>query len=241
MWPEQMSKKNMIIPRAACILALIVMAICGFAYRTVANHLQKSAISPIVLPIPLKLFPTVIAGWTGKDVPWDENVEQAARNDDFCNRLYINSEKDRRANFYIAYSGRPRTMLGHRPDVCYVGAGWVHESTVKSDFVSRSDRRIPCLIHRFYTPEPRREELVVLNYYVVNGKPSNDENTFSGVAWRTPNINGNIASYVAQVQINSVIESEVFAFARDSVDIVLSFLPDEEGVVAMLHNDGNQF
>ena len=236
-----MVKKNKIIPRVACILAIVVMGICGFAYRTVANHLQVSSATPIVLPMPLKLFPTAIGGWTGKDVPWDESVVQAARNDDFCNRLYTNNDRDRWTNFYIAYSGRPRTMLGHRPDVCYVGAGWVHESTVRSDFISRSGRRIPCLIHRFYAPEPRREELVVLNYYVVNGRPSNDENTFSGVAWRTPNINGNIASYVAQVQINSVIESTVFAFASDSVDIVLSFLPDEDGNVAMVCNEENKF
>ena len=235
MWSERMGKKNMIIPRAACILSLVVMGICGFAYKTVENHLQKSAVLPIVLPTPLRLFPLVIGGWTGKDVSWDESTIQAARNDDYCNRLYTNNGREHWVNFYIAYSGSPRTMLGHRPDACYVGAGWVHGSTVKSDFISRSGRRIPCLIHRFYTPEPRREEIVVLNYYVVNGRPSNDENTFSGLAWRTPNINGNIARYVAQVQINSVVESAVLAFAGDSADILLSFLPDEKGDVAMSH------
>jgi hypothetical protein len=228
-------KKNMIISRTAGILTLLAMVLCGLACRTVASRLQTSAATPIVLPVPLKLFPLTIADWAGKDMSFDENVVRAVRNDDYCNRLYTNKEADRRVNFYIGYSGRPRTMFGHRPDVCYVGAGWIHSSTVKSDFISRSGRRIPCLIHRFHTPEPRQEEIVVLNYYVVNGKPSNDENTFSGMAWRTPNINGNIAYYVTQVQINSVIESAVLAFASDSADMILSFLPDERGAVAAVN------
>jgi hypothetical protein len=219
-------KKNMVVSRAACILSLVAMVACGFAYQIVANHLQKSATTPITLSRPLSSFPTAIGDWTGKDVLLDENVMHAARNDDFCNRLYTNNDRNRWVNFYIAYSGRPRTMQGHRPDVCYVGAGWIHGSTIRSDFISRSGRRIPCLIHRFHTPEPRHEELVVLNFYVVNGKPSNDENIFSGMGWRTPNINGTIAGYVAQVQINSVIESTVLAFASDVADAALSFLPD---------------
>jgi hypothetical protein len=238
MWPDRMDKKNVIIPRAACMLALGVMGICGFAYRTAANHLQKSAISPIVLPLPLKSFPMAIGGWTGRDVSLDENVVQAAGNDDFCNRLYTNKDTDRRVNFYIAYSGHPRTMLGHRPDVCYVGAGWIHDSTVKSDFISRSGRRIPCLIHRFYTPEPKRDELVVLNFYVVNGKPSNDETTFSGVVWRTPNIAGNPARYVAQVQISSVLENSVRAAAGDITDLVLDYFPDADGNVRAARDGG---
>jgi hypothetical protein len=234
-----MGKRNMIIPRVACIVALGVMGICGLAYRTVSNHLQVSVATPISLPIPLRLFPMAVGSWVGKEVPLDENVLRVARNDDFCNRQYVNTRSNDWINLYIAYSGRPRTIQGHRPDVCYVGAGWIHSSTIKSSFVSRSGRRIPCLIHRFQTPEPRREELVVLNFYVVNGEPSNDESTFSGAAWRTPNVDGNIASYVAQVQINSVIESAVLAFAGDSADIIVSFLPNERGNVAMLHEDGN--
>jgi hypothetical protein len=235
---DQIGKKNMIIPRAACILALAMMGICGFAYKTAANHLKKSVIPPIVLPLPLKSFPMTVGGWSGKDVPWNETVVQATGNDDFCNRFYVISDTDRWVNFYIGYSGHPRTMLGHRPDLCYVGAGWIHGSTVRSDFISRSGLRIPCLIHRFYTPEPKREELVVLNFYVVNGKPFNDENVFSGVAWRTPNINGNMARYVAQIQINSVIESAALAFAGDSADIILSFLPDERGKVRAAQDGG---
>jgi len=54
---------------------------------------------------------------------------------------------------------------------------------------------------------------------------------FSGVGWRTPNIEGNPARYVAQVQISSIIENSIRTAAKDMTDLILEFFPDENGRV----------
>ena len=99
------------------------------------------------------------------------------------------------------------------------------------EVISNSGRAIPCLIHYFHMPTPSYEERVVLNFYIVNGQLTNDESGFSGIGWRTPNITGNAARYVAQVQISSVLENSIREAAKDMTELVLDFFPDENGKV----------
>ena len=212
-------------------LSLVLLILSGVAYRVLASRLKLVVETPIELPVPLSAFPVQIGGWIGKDVPIPPNIQRVAGNDDFLNRLYINESANQWANIYIAYSARPRTMLGHRPQVCYVGGGWIHDSTETSEVVSNSGRKIPCLVHYFHMPAPGYEERVVLNFYIVNGQLTNDESGFSGVGWRTPNIAGNTARYVAQVQISSVLENSIRTAAKDMTELVLDFFPDENGTV----------
>jgi len=80
-------------------------------------------------------------------------------------------------------------------------------------------------------PAPDREERVVLNFYIVNGQLTSDESTFSGVGFRTPNIGGDPARYVAQVQISSVLEKAVRTGAKDIAELILLSFPDENGRV----------
>ena len=122
-------------------------------------------------------------------------------------------------------------MLGHRPQVCYVANGWIHKSSVESQFLSSADRSIPCSIHRFSKPGLGDEEIVVLNFYILNGQITRSESGFSGLRWRTPNIAGDSAHYVAQVQISSVLENLVRAAAKDVTELILDFFPDENGKV----------
>ena len=127
-------------------------------------------------------------------------------------------------------------MLGHRPQVCYVGGGWIHDSTEQSEVISNFGRAIPCLVHRFHMPAPGYEERVVLNFYIVNGQLTNDESSFSGVGWRTPNIAGNTARYVAQVQISSVLENSTRTAVKNMTELILAFFPDENGDVRVAEN-----
>ncbi|MGI6125249.1 MAG: hypothetical protein ACOYIG_13935, partial [Acetivibrionales bacterium] len=59
-------------------------------------------------------------------------------------------------------------------------------------------------------------------------------------AWRLPNISGNIARYVTQVQISSVLEKSVRDAAADFVDVVLKYLPDANDVVAAAKEVGDR-
>ncbi len=209
-------------------LSLALVVFSGLTYRVLASRLKSVVEAPIELPVPLSAFPAQIGAWVGKDVPIPPNIQRVAGNDDFLNRLYINESASHWANVYIAYSARPRTMLGHRPQVCYVGGGWIHDSTEQSEVISKYGRKIPCLVHRFHMPAPGYEERVVLNFYIVNGQLTNDESSFSGVGWRTPNIEGHPARYVAQVQISSVLENSVRAATEDVTELILNFFPDKD-------------
>jgi hypothetical protein len=75
------------------------------------------------------------------------------------------------------------------------------------------------------------DQIVVLNFYILNGQLTTNENEFSGLLGRRPNIAGNPARYVAQVQISSVLENSIRNIATDIMDLVLDYLPDETGEV----------
>ncbi|MFC1739225.1 exosortase-associated EpsI family protein, partial [Planctomycetota bacterium] len=117
-------------------LSLVLLILSGIVYRVLASRLKLIVETPIELPVPLSAFPAQIDPWVGKEVPIPLNIQRVAGNDDFLNRLYINKLNNEWINVYIAYSARPRTMLGHRPQVCYVGGGWIHDSTEISEVVS---------------------------------------------------------------------------------------------------------
>lgn len=215
----------------AWLSAIVLVIAFGLAYRVLASRLKVTTENPVSLPIPLGGIPLEIGPWRGKDVPIPPNIQRVAANDDFVNRLYVNESSNEWANVYIAYTARPRTMLGHRPQVCYPAGGWVHDNTEETKIVSKLGIEIPCLIHYFHMPAPQYEQRIVLNFYIVNGQFTSDESVFSGLGWRTPNIAGDPARYVAQVQISSVLESSALAAATDMTDLLLDYFPNREGEV----------
>lgn len=87
-------------------------------------------------------------------------------------------------------------------------------------------------------PAPRNDEIVVLNYYILNGEIAADESGFSGVGIRTPNIAGDPARYVTQVQISSILENSTLSAAVDFTDLILDFFPDRKGNVKAVEHIG---
>ncbi|MHC4204972.1 MAG: exosortase-associated EpsI family protein [Planctomycetota bacterium] len=213
------------------IFAVLLLVSSGITYRVLASRLKLVVETPVELPVPLTAFPKRVGNWVGKDVPIPINIQRAAKNDAFLNRFFINEASNKWANVYIAYTAHPRTMLGHRPQICYVAGGWVHDGTELTKVTSSAGRELPCLLHRFRRPSPETQETVVLNFYIVNGRLTSDESVFSGVGFRTPNIDGDPARYVTQVQISSVFENSIRSAAKDITEQVLDFFPDENGKV----------
>lgn len=212
------------------LLVCVLLLGSGVVYKVLANRLDRLD-SSITLPVPLKEIPVAVGDWRGEDVPLSETVLKVAGNDDYLNRLYVNDTSQLWANVYVAYSANPRTMRGHRPQVCYPSSGWQHESTDHIKLKSTSGREMRCLVHRFKKVGIESQDIVVLNYYVLNGQVTDDEEAFSGISWRLPNISGDIARYVTQVQISSVLENSVLAAASEFSDLIMDYLPDEKGVV----------
>ena len=214
------------------IVAGAMILASGFASRALSSRLALDTDS-LNTSLHFSEFPYQIDGWEGKDVNIPTTTVRYMKQnfaDDFLSRQYINEAKRSWVNVYVVYcTTRPAGILGHQPRVCYPGNGWIHDSTVKSQFESALNRTIPCLIHRFHRPAGAYAEVVVLNFYVVNGEFVTDEGAFSGLMGRRPNIAGKKARYVTQVQISSGLENDVLRAAHDMTEEILQWLPAEEG------------
>jgi hypothetical protein len=225
------------------ILAIVLLVSAGMAYRILASGLERVIGKTIKLPVPLSSFPLQIGNWVGKDLSIPNTTKEYMEKnfaDDYFSKQYDNSVTKARVNVYVVYcSSRPGGILGHRPRKCYDGYGWIHDGTETEQFISRAGQKIPYLIHRFHKPE-MTDQAVVLNFYVLNGKLTADEKDFSGSLWRRPNIAGDLAQYVAQVQISSVLESSVRMMAKDVADLILDYLPDQNGKVRAV-DDNNLY
>ena len=230
--PKELGK---VAARFIWILAVLLLVSSGITYRLLASHFELIFDTPISLPVPLSGFPSEVGNWVGQDIPIATTTKEYMEKnfaDDFLSRRYINAATGAWADVYIVYcSSRPGGILGHRPRVCYPGGGWIHDGTEPSQFISRAGRQISCLIHRFHKPAPTHDQKVVLNFYILNGQLTADENDFSGPFGRRPNIAGDPARYVAQVQISSVLENSIREAAKDMTDLILDFLPDKNGKV----------
>jgi hypothetical protein len=232
---------------------LVVLA-GGAAYRVTAAAVSAELAAKVTLDPPLSSLPLVIGLWQGADVPLSAGVQKIAMNDDYVNRQYRSAATSESVNLYIGYTARPRTMLRHRPTVCYPSAGWSHLGTRTVDLdispaAAPSEPRdaspgpsapsapVPVLLHTFLKAGPTSEaRVVVLNYYVLNGTWTVDENSFWGVRWRDVNSGHDVGRYVAQVQVTAGVSGSLEAaerlateFARASAPGILELLPVGSG------------
>ena len=213
-------------------VTILLLLFTGITYRVLASFIIDTAID---LPLTLSTFPTFIGNWTGTELSIPSITREYMETnfaDDYTSRRYINGKTHAWADVYIVYcASRPGGMLGHQPRVCYPGNGWIHDSTEKSQFITRQGRTISCLIHRFHKPAPASDETVILNFYVVNGQLATNQRGFSGFWARRYNLARNPTRYVAQVQISSIAENSIRNAAADMTDLILDLLPDENGIV----------
>ena len=213
---------------------MLVLLLGGYVHRRVRAHIDVGT-TKVDASLDLKSFPKTIYGWDGNDLDIPATtVSYMEQNfaDDYFSRRYVNNEKHAYADVYVVYcTTRPASIIGHKPQVCYVNSGWIGDDTDKKSFTTRSGKVLPCLIHRFHKPAGNYAEVVILNFYVVNGSVLTDENQFSGLMGRRPNIGGKEAKYVSQIQISSAYENNVLEAASDMVDTLFEWLPDKDGKV----------
>jgi hypothetical protein len=70
-----------------------------------------------------------------------------------------------------------------------------------------------------------------LSFYICNGRTTAKESDFSSIFGRKANTSKDPSRYVAQVQVSSMLESSVRKASEEVTDIVLNYLPDENGKV----------
>lgn len=214
-------------------IAVLSLIVAGSVYRDRSARLDR--LPPVSLPVPLESLPLEMGEWEGQPLEIEATTRQymeAHFADDYVSRRYVKSAEGMWADLYVVYcSTRLAGLTGHQPRVCYPGNGWIWDETVESEIVSDSGRRIPCLVHRFHKPLPDYREVVVLNFYVLNGQITLDEREFSDLWGRRLNLQGDYARYVAQIQVSSTHEGSIRSALSSMVDTILTFLPDRDGNV----------
>jgi len=219
----------------AGLLAVLLLIAAGVGYRAFASGMKDVLGKPVELPVPLEQIPLEIGGWVGEDLPIPTTTREYMQTnfaDDYVSRRYVNAKERIWADVYVVYcASKPAGILGHQPRICFPAHGWIHDETTRSELDLRSGRRIECLIHRFHKPAPAYREVFVLSFWVLNGQITLSENEFSGFFGRRPNISGDPARYVAQLQISSTLEHSARSAAGDLIETILAFLPDKDSRV----------
>jgi len=214
-------------------LAIVLLVGAGIAYRAGASRLNLIFGHPVKLPLPLGAMPMQVGAWSGKEQPLKSTTEDYMRAnfaDDYISRSYFNKDKGIWTDVYVVFcSSRPAGLLGHKPDVCLPMNGFTLDRTTRAEVVTRVGQKIPCRIQQFHKPAPNYSERSVLSFYVVNGQITLSEDEFSGFWGRRPNLSGDLARYVAQVQISASVDSSARLAAAELVDVILTFLPDRHG------------
>ncbi len=236
------SKSEAMYRRGLAVAGMFILLLGGYVHRQVRAHIDAGT-TEVASSLNLTSFPKTIYGWEGIDLEIPATTVSYMRQnfaDDYFSRRYVNNAKRLWADVYVVYcTTRPASIIGHKPQVCYKNSGWISDARERKSFTSRSGRVLPCLMHRFHRPVGSYAEVVILNFYVVNGFVLTDEGQFTGLIGRRPNIGGKEAKYVSQIQISSQYESNVLEAARDMIDTVFEWLPDEEGNVQAATALGN--
>ena len=205
---------------------LLIIAGAGAVYAHLAEHYSTLADVGLMPTKPLDNFPMQVGQWQGTPVPISDTVLRVAGVDDHLSRFYVNPDRRRGANLYVGYTAEPRLMLGHRPEVCYIAAGWTHDWTRTEPLQTANGDTIQVNVHRFFRPGLDYQETFVVNYYVLNGRLTPDQSEFTGLGWRRPrqSADGRIA-YVAQVQVSSSSEQAAIALTREVADPLMAYMP----------------
>lgn len=197
----------------AAVTASLIMLGFGVTYRTLTARLTNPEdISPMS-PDALEKLPLQIGDWTGQEVPLDEAIIEATDTDAHINRQYSRNNTSEQVLLYIAAGKRARDLMPHRPEVCYTGAGWTRVNSDSVDLPLDNKTMLPCSIFQFSKGALNTKNVIILDYYIVDGQFCSDISLMRSKIWRG---SGSI-DYVAQVQIVTDITAEKTADAANKI------------------------
>jgi EpsI family protein len=213
---------------AAAVAASCLMLVFGLAYRVVAARLEAPTDATPISPAALARFPMQIGDWTGEEVPMDEAVVRATDTDAHLNRRYSRHGGLEVVSFYVASGIKARDLMPHRPEVCYVGAGWTRTDHRLVDLSLRDSTKLPCNIMQFSRGVLNAQKVVVLDYYLVDGQYCPDVSLLRSKAWR----GSGTVRYVAQVQITTSVTETLTS--DSAAALVSGFAIDSAALTAEL-------
>lgn len=191
---EKIDKKRVI---SAAIAMIFLMFLFGLSHRILASRLMTSIDMPPIDPNALAEFPMEIGLWTGQEVPLDEAIIEATDTDAHISRNYARKNGSDVVWLYVAFGQRGRDLMPHRPDVCYIGAGWTLESRESVELSLEDEMKLLCTVMQFSRGSLIRNKVMILNYYIVDGKFCSDVSLLRSQIWR----GSGAVNYIAQIQI----------------------------------------
>lgn len=212
---------------AAAIAASLLMLAFGLTYRVLeAQMLTPTSNSPLD-PDALEGFPMQIGGWTGQDVPINDAIVRRTGTDAHISRRYSRGKGWDSVSLYVACGAKARVLMPHRPEICYVRAGWTLVDRHSMELLPDDRMELPCSVFEFTQGGLNTRKLILLNYFVVDGQYCGDVSLLRSKAWRG---SGTI-DYVVQVQI---VASSETATADSAIRLVCAFAVDSASSVARL-------
>jgi len=216
------------------IVATFMMLIFGTIHRTLNARLVSDEGLSSMSPDCLEIIPLQIGGWSGQDEPLSDSIIEATDTDAHINRRYFRYNLLDQVSLYIAAGKRARDLMPHRPEVCYIGAGWTRLSSDSTELLLDDGKVLPCNIFQFSKGALSTENIIVLDYYIVDGQFYRDVSQLRSKIWKGSGAVG----YVAQIQIVAVIASNqkedtavqmVSDFAGESACLIFDVLESVAG------------
>jgi EpsI family protein len=117
---------------------------------------------------PLAQVPDSIEGWTGSDVPINQETLDVLGAGDFLSRVYTQQGQWAQIGLFIGYFPTQRTGVTiHSPKNCLPGAGWVFES---SQYVNLNDANgIPHRVGEYIIADGENRQFVIY-WYQAHGR-----------------------------------------------------------------------
>ena len=123
---------------------------------------------------PLAELPLTLGGWTGRDLPQDEEIARVAGADDQLTRIYRSPLTGEVLSAYLAYYGDARPRVGHHPEVCYPAFGWRKEQKSEERVEARPPSRDASWPVSLFQFRRGTQRVTVVSVYISGGRVISD-------------------------------------------------------------------
>lgn len=227
------SSQAIAVACATCILLTF-----GLAHRRLNAMIGRAVGEVTPLTRPLASLPMHFGRWRGSDRPLDPNVLRTANFDDeYLNREYERAPDGVRVSVFVGYVGRPRSKLGHRPDICFATHGWNKTFEEPLRLRLASGRSVMGVLYAFRSPGLDSSRALVLSTYVVNGRFTASVDDLNSYNSRNPGLFGERPAYVTRLQIGITPTRDRSADVAALVDLASQAADSLTGILPYMVSD----
>ena len=180
---------------------------------------------------PLLQMPLAIAGWSGSDLPIDQETLDVLGAGEFLSRAYAQSGGTQPIGLFIAYFPTQRTGVAiHSPKNCLPGSGWAFES---SQYVNLSDANGKAHQVGEYIIGNGENRQFVIYWYQAHGRSIANEYLAKAYliidAIRLNRTDGALVRVITPIDADkdaSAAEARAEAFAAQIIPMLPRFIPN---------------